>query len=199
MNEYWISSTPSNWNNSLNWSTISGGSGGASVPGVSTSVFFDGSGGGSCLVDIPVTINNLYITNDFTSAITQNYNAVLIADRISFDGGTFLGDPSAINTSSLYLGYGILQDATVYISHDMSCASTHNQWSILNNSFLIMDGSGQQNLYSEAGGVIPALKVEKTDSNQVLCYGDSPIIIKDSFLLQDGTFNTNGLDIQVGI
>ena len=81
----------------------------------------------------------------------------------------------------------------------MSCASSHNQWSTLNNSLLIMNGSEQQKVYSEVGGVIPALKVEKTDFNQVLCYGDSPIIIKDYFLLQDGTFNTNGLDIQVGI
>ena len=199
MNEYWISSISSNWNNSSNWSLSSGGLSGAPVPGIGSIVIFDGSGGGSCLIDTSVSINSLYITSDYTSSITQNNNSVLITAMASFDGGSFLSGGSSIGVGSVYLGYGNLQDVTVSASQDVSCASSHNQWSTLNNSLLVMNGSGQQKVYSEAGGVIPALKIEKTDSNQILCYGDSPITIKDYFLLQDGTFNTNGLDIQVGI
>ena len=199
MNEYWISSISSNWNNSSNWSLSSGGLSGAPVPGIGSIVIFDGSGGGSCLIDTSVSINSLYITSDYTSSITQNNNSVLIVSLASFDGGSFLSGDSSINVGSIYLGYGNLQDSTVNISYDVSCVSSHNQWSSLNNSILVMGGSGQQNIYSEIGGIIPALIVKKTDSNQIFCYGDSPIIIKDYFLLQDGTFNTKGLDLQVGI
>ena len=101
MNEYWISSTSSNWNNTSNWSTSSGGVGGASVPTADSTVIFDGSGGGSCLIDIPVSINSLYVTNDFTSSVLQNNNSVAIATIASFDGGSFLSGPLLVLALSI--------------------------------------------------------------------------------------------------
>ena len=190
--DYWISSISSNWNNSVNWSS-------ASVPGTDTTVIFDSHGNGSCLIDVPVTVSNLIVTNAYDSTITQNGNSINVSKTVSFDGGVFIGDPSSVQTGTVYLGYGIVQDSTINISQDMSCASTHNQWSLNNNSNLIINGTGQQNVYVEAGGIVPTLIINKIDTTQVLCYGDSPIIIKDDFLIQDGTFNTNGFDLQVGI
>jgi hypothetical protein len=195
---FWVSPTPSNWNNILNWSTTSGGSGGVSIPGADSTVIFDSNSTGSCVLDMSVIIDSLFLLNGYNSTVTKNSNSVTVTNIAFFDGGSFLGD-SSIRVGSIYMGYGIFQDTTVYISQDVSCASTHNQWSSVNNSNLILDGIGQQNVYVEAGGIIPTLIVNKTDSTHVLCYGESPIIIKDDFLIQDGTFNTNGLDVQVGI
>jgi hypothetical protein len=199
VNRYWVSNVSSNWNNTSNWAVFSGGSGGASVPTVKANVHFDGSGSGLCLIDVPLTIYGLYLMDSYDSSVVQNGKAMTIVTTASFDGGSFLGDPSSINAGTVYLGAGIIQDATVYISQDMSCVSSHNQWSALNNSLLIMEGSGQQNLYAEVGGVIPYLTINKSDNTQVFCYGNSPITILNDFIIQDGTFNTNGLDLQVGI
>jgi hypothetical protein len=190
--DYWISPVSSNWNNSSNWFS-------ASVPGTDTTVIFDSHGDGACSIDVSVTISNLLVANAYDSTITQNGNSISVSKSTSFDGGVFIGDPSSIQTGTIYLGYGIVQDSTINISQDMSCASTHNQWSSLNNSNLIINGTGQQNIYVEAGGIVPTLTINKTDSTHVMVYGGDPITIKDDFLIYDGTFNTNGLSIQVGI
>lgn len=51
-NRYWVAATASVWDNTANWSTTSGGSGGASVPGASDDVIFDGNGNGNCTLDV---------------------------------------------------------------------------------------------------------------------------------------------------
>ena len=197
-NRYWVSPTESNWNNTANWDASSGGSGGYSVPDPSTDVYFDNSGLGICLIDVPPTIHSSNVLYGYDSTIIQNGNAIN-ASYVSFDGGVFLGDPSSIQTNTVYLGRGIVQDSTINILQDMSCASTHNQWSLINNSNFIVNGTGQQNVYVEAGGIVPTLTINKIDSTQVMCFGDNPVIIKDAFIILDGTFNTNGLDLQIGI
>jgi len=56
---YWVGGT-SNWNSTANWSTSSGGSGGASVPGSSDHAIFDSnSGTGTCTVDVTTTVQRL--------------------------------------------------------------------------------------------------------------------------------------------
>ena len=63
---YWVSAVSSNWNNTANWSTSSGGSGGASVPGASDDVFFDGSGLGDCVIDAAVNVQSIYNDDTYT-------------------------------------------------------------------------------------------------------------------------------------
>jgi hypothetical protein len=202
---YWVATVPSNWNNTANWDSTWGGSGGASVPIAGATVFFDASGSiglAPCDVDVPVIIDNLIVAPSYDSTdsiITQNHQNFTVANMSVFDGGIFQGDSSPVYTGSTYLGYGIVKDAIVHISQDMTCASTHNQWTVSNNSNLIMDGIGLQNVLIEAAGVVPTLTVNKFDENHVMCFGASPIVIKDSLLISDGTLNTNGLDVQVGI
>lgn len=55
--------------------------------------------------------------------------------------------------------------------------------------------------------MIPNITEDKTNASppcsknpfQVRCYGDSPVVIKDFLFINDGTFNTNGLDVQIGL
>ena len=47
-NRYWIASSAGNWNDTANWSTTSGGAGGASVPGGGDDAIFDSGGLGDC-------------------------------------------------------------------------------------------------------------------------------------------------------
>ena len=67
-NRYWVASSAGNWNNTANWSTSSGGIGGASVPGASDTAIFNGNGIGKCTLDMTVTVNYLNLTSGYTGA-----------------------------------------------------------------------------------------------------------------------------------
>lgn len=58
-NRYWIAGTSQNWNDTDYWSTTSGGSGGASVPGSGDDVIMDGNGAGDCVIDADVNVKSL--------------------------------------------------------------------------------------------------------------------------------------------
>ena len=70
---YWVASTSSNWNNTANWSATSGGIGGASVPGASDAVVFNGTGGlqGNCILDIAPTVSSITV-NGYSGTIDLN-------------------------------------------------------------------------------------------------------------------------------
>ena len=70
---YWIAGAASNWNNTANWSTTSGGAGGASVPGAADVAIFDGNGAGNCTVDIAVTLGGITV-NGYAAIIDLNGN-----------------------------------------------------------------------------------------------------------------------------
>ncbi|MBK8290800.1 MAG: hypothetical protein IPK96_07410 [Flammeovirgaceae bacterium] len=53
---FWVAATPSNWNNTANWSLTSGGAGGASVPGASDLVTFNALGLGNCTLDVALPL-----------------------------------------------------------------------------------------------------------------------------------------------
>lgn len=55
-NRYWISDVAANWNDTANWSTSSGGSGGASVPGSSDVAIFDAQGTGNCRLNAAIDV-----------------------------------------------------------------------------------------------------------------------------------------------
>ena len=67
---YWVATTTSNWNNPANWSTTSGGTGGASVPGAADAVTFDFNGRGSCAIDVAVNIQKITVSFGYTGTIT---------------------------------------------------------------------------------------------------------------------------------
>lgn len=279
---YWISATPSNWNNTANWSNASGGPGGLSIPDSTTKVFFDSNGNGNCTMDISVYILGLNVSG-YGGNISQNNQSILLDSSAFFDDGTFTGNGADIKiTGDLDIGgncsfistdstlscdstftfnssvpfnsnngvvsldsTGCLLDATgtsfstlqcngdrvsineivyvqdllvlksgsakssarLFLRGDMSCQSSYNQWNDFNDIDIRFDGSTTQNLVYQSGGVIPSIYVDKDATTpkfahepiQVKCRGDSPIIIKDMLYIQDGTFNMNGLDIQIGL
>jgi len=97
---YWVAGVSSNWNNTINWSTTNGGSGGASVPTTTDDVFLNNNGLGNCLVDIAPTINSMNIAITYTGAIDLNGNGLSIigSSNNEFAGGTINDTPG---TSSL--------------------------------------------------------------------------------------------------
>ena len=94
---------------------------------------------------------------------------------------------------------GKISDATVYAKANVYCAPDYNSWGLDNNIPMIMDGTGLQKIYNTSGGVLPSLFINKEDTTQVVCEGTGPLQVRGDFCIKDGTFNSNGLDIWVGL
>jgi hypothetical protein len=93
-NRYWISASTGNWNASANWSTTSGGAGGASVPGAADVAIFDGAAGanGQCNVVAGINVGGIQITSGFSGNIDHGNNTITIGSTgFSMAGGTFIG------------------------------------------------------------------------------------------------------------
>ncbi len=94
-NRFWVAAAPSNWNNTTNWSTVSGGAGGASVPGAGDAVTFNNVRNGNCTIDITVNILNITV-NGYTGIISQGANSFSTVNNASFSSGTFTGGSANI-------------------------------------------------------------------------------------------------------
>lgn len=104
---FWVGGHPTNnnWNQTgsgtTNWSATSGGAGGASVPGASDDVTFDGAGGGNSTATISATITVLSftVTGGYTSTIT--HNAVLtVAGNVTLNTSYTIAGSSAMTISA---------------------------------------------------------------------------------------------------
>jgi hypothetical protein len=109
---YWIANTPSNWNNSANWSNVSGGAGGFSVPGVADDVNFDNLGTGNCTIDATVNIKSITVTALYSGNIIQGANSIAVVNAAAFAGGTFTGGSANINITGMFTIAGAIFTAT---------------------------------------------------------------------------------------
>jgi Secretion system C-terminal sorting domain len=98
---FWVAAGPSNWNNTANWSNVSGGAGGFSVPGAADAVTFNNSRNGNCTIDVPVNVLNITV-NGYTGTITQGANTISTVNNASFSSGTFTGGSANITIGGIF-------------------------------------------------------------------------------------------------
>jgi PKD repeat protein len=124
------------------------------------------------------------------------FNALQIKDNLSlpaqFDGTSTI--------TNLYLTSGSFYQTRPTIMHlkgDLTCSSTFGSVSPYNNAQILIDGTGIQRFYSD--GVLPSVKFNRSDSTTVVLQSSNDTIyLSGDFILQDGTVQTNGLNIQAG-
>jgi hypothetical protein len=92
---FWVAAGPSNWNNTANWSNVSGGAGGFSVPGAADAVTFNNARNGDCTIDVPVNVLS-FTVNGYTGTITQGANTFSTINNGSFSTGIFAGGSANI-------------------------------------------------------------------------------------------------------
>ncbi len=101
---YWVATSASNWNNTTNWSTTSGGAGGASVPGASDVAIYNGAAGsnGDCNLDIAPTIAGLLVTG-YSGTIDMNGNDLTVSSTVNntFSSGIITNSLGTAATFSL--------------------------------------------------------------------------------------------------
>ena len=101
-NRFWRASAAGNWNNTANWSNVSGGAGGFSVPGALDAVTFDGVGLGNCIINQAVNITSINVKAAYTGTITQGANSIITSGVGTFSGGTFSGGSANINIQGVF-------------------------------------------------------------------------------------------------
>lgn len=109
---YWISGTASNFNNSANWATSSGGSGPAGPPGASDDVEFDANGVGDCQFDTAFSGATLTTTSGYSGSLdmaTDNLNHSFSGDVV-IGGGTLTPGTGTVTVSG---GFSTTGSATI--------------------------------------------------------------------------------------
>jgi len=145
-NRFWVSATPSNWNNAANWSNISGGAGGFSVPAAGDAVTFNNVRRGNCTIDIAVNITSLTISAGYTGTISQGAHSIAISNDATFSAGQFLGGSSNFTIGGNFTLSGsnfTSTSAILEIDGDPAFTSgvfTHN------NGTVRLNGTGSMNI-----------------------------------------------------
>lgn len=103
-NRFWIASTTANWNDPSNWSTVSGGAGGASVPTAANVAIFNAAASGACNLDIAPTVGGITISG-FAGLLDLQGNTLTTTGVNTFTSGTIQNSGAAasldINSTGL--------------------------------------------------------------------------------------------------
>lgn len=90
-NRFWVAAAASNWNNAANWSTTSGGAGGATIPGTGGSEvpIFNANGLGNCNLDITPVVPGITV-NGYTGTIDLVGNILTTTGTNTFTSGSII-------------------------------------------------------------------------------------------------------------
>lgn len=132
---FWVATRDGDWGSSSNWSTSSGGSGGASVPSFSDTATIDGAGGrnGGIRLQQNTTAANITISDNYRGVFNLNGKVVLVTGSLSvgknvvliglsnaqFLGSNLLisGNPSALRNLQAHWGTFTMNGTTVKVNH----------------------------------------------------------------------------------
>lgn len=165
-NRYWVGTGTWNSSNTANWSTTSGGTTGASVPGTGDAVFFDANST-SCTTSGTVNCAGITCTG-FTGTLTNNGTIACYGNVLFVSGSTISGSGSySIRATASFTSAGKTittfnvngSGSTVTLQDNLSCTNiSHtngtldlNGKTISATSYLV--GSGTQNLTFNGGTV----------------------------------------------
>jgi hypothetical protein len=141
---FWVAAGAGNWSNTANWSTVSGGAGGSSVPGVGDDVTFDNNGLGPCTIDVPVSVKSITVSALYTQTITQGANAISTVNAATFSGGVFTGGTANITIAGVFTLSGTAFTSTsAVLELDKSSAFTSGSFSH-NNGTVLFNGAANQ-------------------------------------------------------
>jgi len=143
-NRYWVGGT-GNWNDTGHWSTASGGSSGASVPGTSDDAFFDGSSGtGTATVNVAATPKSVDFTG-YEGGFTLGANITTQGSFVLVSGMTFTPSTYAVtinNTGTLTSGGKAFYDLSMSANGKGAVTFTLGDDVTVNNTLTFQGGNG---------------------------------------------------------
>ena len=152
-NRYWIAGANSNFNNTTNWSTSSGGAAGASVPTTGDFVYFNGSGAGNCTFDIDVNFDGIRTTG-YTGQIDLagfTFNpAVSNVASCRFENGTIIDSDASSEVSFNTSGTVTFSGTTFHTPITGVAGRLEFNGGVFNNPVTVEDNGGSS--VNGAGG-----------------------------------------------
>jgi len=144
-NRYWVANAAGNWNNTANWSTSSGGVGGASVPVAGNFVFFNANGLGNCTLDVAANFDGIN-TSNYTGVIDLNGFAlnpnVGGTSFCIFGGGIFNDTPSSQTLSFTTSNYIRFSGANFNVPINIIAGRVAFNGGVFNSSVIVEDNGG---------------------------------------------------------
>ena len=93
---YWVGASGAAWNTTDSWSTSSGGSNGASVPGTSDTAIFDSGDTDNCTLTAAVSVTAINMKSGYTGTVDAAGNNITTSSTVDVTGGTLEIDSSSI-------------------------------------------------------------------------------------------------------
>ncbi len=94
LRRYWVGAEDNLWSNRNNWSTTSGGTGGASVPSTANTAIFDANSADYCLIDVNANVGAIKLQADFENAVIQDENVNVVARTGAYFGNGYYSGPT---------------------------------------------------------------------------------------------------------
>lgn len=107
--KFWVGTDGASWNDTNNWSLISGGSGGAGVPGVNDNVIFDNAN--DCVIPnlFDIDIASLTLASTYTAEVRGGNGLFETQEYMNINGGKF-----SVDSKTLTVGGDFYQKAGIF-------------------------------------------------------------------------------------
>jgi hypothetical protein len=99
---FWVGPAGGAFNGASNWSTASGGAGGASVPGANDRAIFDGGANRACTLTAAASVQGIWIKSTYTQTLStgaSNFAVTAGSAGVVIEGGTLTANASTITIS----------------------------------------------------------------------------------------------------
>ena len=205
---FWVASTSQSFSDTTYWSTTSGGSGGASVPGSSDTAIFDANGTGDCTVSASITIVGLSKTSGNTGNLIISSGVVLkCTSDLSVIGGTVTingtlrSDTTVSALTASYAGSGKVYIAnysnnkTIYLSFDTSNFPIHCYAQANNTTWLFSASTKTFNGYikfEQKAGYTGGSVDSNTNNPDIILKDDLTILGDITWSKGTGTITASG-------
>ncbi|WP_070138063.1 T9SS type A sorting domain-containing protein [Crocinitomix algicola] len=193
---YWIASTSANWNDVSNWSSTSGGAGGASVPTTGDFVFFDANGLGDCNLDIDVAFDGINTTG-YTGTIDllgYNFNPTISGtENCRFQDGVINDTPGTAEIALTTIGYIYFYGTDFGAAIDIVASRIYLDAGTF-NSTVELEQNGASNTASDGGCTFNStLSITNSGAGQLTLSNINPDIYNGELTIN----NTGTSNIQI--
>lgn len=183
---FWVAAGASNWNNTANWSTTSGGAGGASVPGPSDAVTFNANGLGNCTLDVAPNVAGITV-NGYTGVINLNGFNLTTTGTNSFVTGTINNTGAAAAVTLNSTGTTTFSGTTFGANVNGSTGRIFFNGSVFNGSVTVTKTANNNDTSSGGNTFSGSVTLTNSSTNQFRLGGTNPDIFNGPLALVSGS------------
>ncbi|MCW5910075.1 MAG: hypothetical protein KIT62_03315 [Cyclobacteriaceae bacterium] len=189
---FWVASGASNWNNSANWSTTSGGPGGASVPGPSDAVTFNANGSGNCTLDVAPNVAGITV-NGYTGTIDLNGFDLTTTGTNNFVTGTINNSGGTAAVTLNTTGTSTFAGTTFGANVNGSTGRVFFNGSVFNGSVTVNKTANNNDLSAGGNTFSGSVSLTNSSASQFRLGGTNPDVFNGTLALVSG--NTGPLEV----